>query len=102
MERTVTLTHPSAVISKSASIGQGCVIEANAVISTEAVVKDCSYICAGVVVNHNTMVSEFCQVNCNAVVMTESVLPKGTKLGSCSVWSKPVIAKPDEVADSFF
>lgn len=92
IERTISLIHPSAVISKSALIGQGCVIEANVVINTEAVVKDCTYICAGAVVNHNAMVNEFCQVNCNAVVMTASVLHKGTKLDCCAVWSKPVIA----------
>lgn len=65
-------------------------------------VKNCSYICAREVINYNVMVSEFCQVNCNAVVMTGSVLPKGTKLNCCSVWSKPVVAKPDDTADSFF
>ena len=102
IDKPKTIIHPKAVISKSASIGSGCVIEANSVVSTEAVVKDCSYICAGAVINHNAMVSEFCQVNCNSVVMTGSVLPKGTKLNCCSVWSKPVVAKPDDTADSFF
>ena len=86
IENPITLIHPSAVISKSAKICRGCVIEANAVISTGAVVKDCSYICAGAVVNHNATVSEFCQVNCNAVVAAGTVLTKGMKLESCEVW----------------
>lgn len=86
-----SIIHPKAVISKSASIGQGCVIEANTVVSSEAVVKDCSYICAGAIVNHNAMVNEFCQVNCNAVVMTGSILPRGTKLECCSTWCVTLI-----------
>lgn len=100
VDKAITLVHPKVEISRSASIGNGYVIEANIVIGTEAVVKDCSYICAGVGVNHNAMVSEFCQVNCNAAAMTGSVLPKGTKLNSCFVWSKPIVAKTDEAADS--
>ncbi len=46
--------------------------------------------------------NKFGQVNCNAVVMTGAMLPKGTKVDCCAVWSKPVIAKPNEVGDPFF
>ena len=63
IDKPKTIIRPKAVISKSASIGNGCVIDANTVISSEAVVKDCSRICAGAVIIHNSMVSEFCQVN---------------------------------------
>lgn len=42
IDKAITLEHSKVEISRSALIGNGCVNEANAVISTEAVVKDCS------------------------------------------------------------
>ena len=47
-------------MSKAATIGVGCVIEANTVINNEDVVGDGVFICAGAVVNHNSIVNEFC------------------------------------------
>lgn len=88
MERPVSVIHPDAVISNSAEIGKGCVIEAGTVINTGAKIKDCTYICAGAVVNHNAVVSEFCQIDCNAVVSSGTCVPEGTKLESCSVWKQ--------------
>ena len=102
IEKQITIIHPRAVISKSAVIGCGCVIEANTCINANAVIKEGSYICSGAVVNHDAQVSEFCQVDCNAVVTAGAILPKGTKLNSCSVWRVPVVAKPNEATDSFF
>lgn len=107
LKKPVTVIHPSAVVSKSATVGLGCVIEAKAVINSEAVVKDGSFICAGAVVNHNSVVGEFCQIDCNAVVAMGAEVPKGHKVESCSVFKKIEMAKvpenaPEHENDSFF
>lgn len=88
VENPVTLIHPSAVISISAEIGKGCVVEANAVINVAACVEDGSYVCAGAVINHNAAVHKFCQIDCNSVVKAGAEVPEGTKTLSCTVWKK--------------
>lgn len=92
LKNPVTLIHPSAVISDSASIGAGCVIEAGAVVNTSSVVKSGCFICAGAVVNHNAVVSEFCQVDCNAVVCAGAEVPAETKVESSTSFTKIVIS----------
>lgn len=82
----VSLTHPDAIISPSAKIAKGCVVEARTVINTGATVKDSSFICAGAVVNHNALVGEFCQIDCNAVVGSGAVVDRGIKVESCTVF----------------
>lgn len=77
-------------------------IEKNTVICSEMVVKDCCHICAGEEVNYNAVVSEFCQMNCNAFVTIEAILSTDTKLNYYAIWSRPVIARPNVVEDSFF
>lgn len=81
-----TLIHPTAVISKSAKIAAGCVIEANAVVNTGAAVGKACFINAGSVVNHNSKVNDYCQIDCNAVVAADAVVSENTKVISCTVW----------------
>jgi len=83
-----TIIHPTAVISKTAQIERGCVIEAHTVINIGAKVEKASFINAGAVVNHNSVVKDYCQVDCNAVVAADAVVPKNTKVTSCSVWKE--------------
>ena len=87
VKRPVSIIHPSAVISPSAQIGEGCVIEAGTVINTAATVQNSCFICAGAVVNHNAEVEEFCQIDCNAVVGSGMIVPSGTKVESCTVYT---------------
>lgn len=101
LKKSTTIIHPTAVVSKTATVGAGCVIEANAVINSEAVVKDGSFICAGAVVNHNSMVGEFCQIDCNSVVAMGAEVPMGHKVESCSVFKKIEMAKEID-NESFF
>lgn len=101
LKHPVSLIHPSAVVSKSAAVGLGCVIEANSVVNSEAVVKDGSFICAGAVVNHNALVGEFCQIDCNAVVAMGAEVPEKMKVESCTVFKKIEMAKEIE-KESFF
>jgi NDP-sugar pyrophosphorylase family protein len=93
LQRPVTLIHPTAVVSSTATLGHGCVIEANAVVNSEAVIGTASFICAGAVVNHNTVVNEFCQIDCNAVVGSGAEVVRGIKVLSCTVYKKIEMVK---------
>lgn len=84
----VTVIHPRALISNTALIGRGCVIEGNASVNSSAVVGDGCFVCSGAIVNHNATAESFCQVDCNAVVGAGSILPKGTKLPACTTWNR--------------
>ena len=81
-----TLIHPNAIISKSTSISDGCVIEANSVINSNVQIMKSSYICAGAVVNHDAVVSSYCQIDCNSVVASGTFVPEKTKVKSCTIW----------------
>lgn len=85
-KKLISLIHPTAVVSKSAVIEPGCVLEANAVVSTGVRVGGCSFICAVAVVNHDASVGSFCQVDCNAVVSCGAVLNDGIKVESSTVY----------------
>lgn len=83
-----TIIHPTAVVSPTAQIEKGCVIEAHTVINTGAKVGKACLINAGAVVNHNSRVSDFCQVDCNAVIAADATVLENTKVISCSVWTE--------------
>ena len=88
IKRPASAIHPRAVISGSARIGPGCVIEANSVINPNVSVKEGCFVCAGAIVNHDAVVNRFCQIDCNAVVESGAVVPEGTKVGSCTVFKR--------------
>lgn len=101
LKKPVNVIHPTAVMSKSVTIGAGCVIEAQSVVNSEAAIGDGVFVCAGSVVNHNAVVKEFGQIDCNAVVAMGAEVPKGHKVESCSVFRKIEMAREHE-NDSFF
>lgn len=88
IQNNCSLIHPRAVIYKSASVGKGCVIEANAVVNSNAIIGDASFVCAGAVVNHDAVVGAFSQIDCNAVVASGVKVPQKTKVKSCAVWDQ--------------
>ena len=79
------LRHEKAVVSKSAKIGRGCIIEANVTVNTDAVVKMGCIISAGATLNHNCVVNEGCHINCNSVVGSGVTVKAGTKSGYSNV-----------------
>lgn len=88
IEKPVTVIHHKAVVSESAKIGPGCVIEANCVVNSNAVIKEACFVCAGAVVNHDAVVNGFCQIDCNAVVEFKAAVPESTKVESCTVFRR--------------
>lgn len=61
--KPITIIHPSAFISPSASIGKGSYIAANAVISSNAIVGKGCIINIGVSVGHDAIVGDDCVLN---------------------------------------
>lgn len=76
----VTLIHPKAYVSKTATLAKGCIVEPMAVIQAGAVVETGGLLCAGCVVNHNSVLKQGCQIDCNAVVPARGVVPEMTKI----------------------
>lgn len=88
VNKNTRLIHSTAIVSPSAEIGEGCIIEAGVVINSYAHIMQYSIICAGAVVNHDAIVGEFCQIDCNAVVGAGTNVPEATKVEACSFWKE--------------
>lgn len=82
------LVHPTAYVSPSAQIQEGCCIEPLAVVQTEAIVAISSFVASGAVIRHNAFVSDFCHIDCNAVVESTAIVPVATKVACNSVFRK--------------
>jgi sugar O-acyltransferase (sialic acid O-acetyltransferase NeuD family) len=59
----ITLIHPTAIISPSASIGSGVAIKAFCVLSSACKVDDFTYLQSSVILGHDVHIGRFCQVN---------------------------------------
>ena len=81
------LRHPTAWTSPSAQLAPGCVLEAHTTINANAAIGQCTFICAGAVVNHNAIVGDFCQIDCNATVAARAQVPADLKVGSGIVFA---------------
>lgn len=82
------LVHPKAYVSPSAQVGEGCIVEAMAVVNANTTIAECAYVCAGVMVNHNCLVGEGCTLQCGSIVPANSVMPEKTMLGYNEVYVK--------------
>lgn len=82
-----TLIHPRAHVSPSATLGEGCCVEAMAVVNTGATVGRGTFVCAGAVINHNATVEGYCQIDCGAVVAARAQVPAGMKVQAGTVFS---------------
>ena len=86
INRLVTLIHPTAWVSNSVVIGNGCVIEAKTVVNNNSIIKDSVFVCAGAVINHDSVIGSYSQIDCNAVVSAGSIVEPYTKIDSCMVF----------------
>ena len=62
------LIHPSAYVSRSATVGKGSVIEPNAIINANSIIGIGSIISVGAIVDHNAEVGAYCHINSGAIV----------------------------------
>lgn len=84
----VTLIHPNAYISPSATIGDGCIIEAGAAINNNAVIGKCCIVMANSVVGHDSVVGDCCQLKYNSTVAERAVVPDCTLIRANCVWEE--------------
>lgn len=82
------LIHPTAYVSPSAQLQQGCCVEPNATVQTGATLGTATFVASGAVIRHNATVGDFCHVDCNAVVESSAVVPAATKVACNSVFAK--------------
>lgn len=83
-----TLIHPTAYVSPSAQLQQGCCVEPNATVQTGATLGLATFVASGAVVRHDAIVGDFCHIDCNAVVESSAVVPAATKVSCNSVFAK--------------
>jgi UDP-N-acetylbacillosamine N-acetyltransferase len=62
------LIHPSAYVSRSATVEKGSVIEPNAIINANSTIGIGSIISVGAIVEHNAEVGAYCHINSGAIV----------------------------------
>ena len=93
----VTLIHPSAVVSSSASIEEGCVVMPNAVINARAKIKRGVIVNSGAIIEHDCLIGEF------AHICPRCALGGGAKIGA-RVWLGigSVVIEGVRVADGVF
>lgn len=76
--RMPTLIHPSAIISGYATIANGCVVMANAVVNPFAVVGQTCIVNTGAIVEHDCLLADGVHLSPN------SAIAGGTQLGECA------------------
>lgn len=74
-----SLIHERAYVSPTASISEGCFIEAMTVINTDANIGAGCIISAGAIVNHNAFVGIGCHLDCGTLVKARVNIPANTK-----------------------
>lgn len=63
----ITLIHPTAYVSPSATIGQGTVVEPKAVINTNSRIGQGCIISVGTIIDHDCEIGEFCHINAGMI-----------------------------------
>lgn len=82
----VSLIHPMAYISPSASICTGCIVEAGAAISSNSMLGVGCIVMANVVVGHDAHVGAFCQLKYNSTIAERAILPDGAVVKANAMW----------------
>ena len=84
VERFATVVHPSAVVSRRAVIGKGCVILANSVVCPEAILDDHVLILQGSTVNHHSHVGSHVTLSAGVTLLGHVDIGAGAFVGGGS------------------
>lgn len=82
------IAHPTAFISKSATVGAAVVVGPYVVINTESVVGCGTILSAGAKVDHNVSIGKYCHIDCGAIVECNAVVPDTVKVDAGSVFRR--------------
>jgi sugar O-acyltransferase (sialic acid O-acetyltransferase NeuD family) len=79
--RPVTLVHPSARVSRRATLGEGCFVSAGAVVSTDTVLGRGVFVNRGALIGHHTSIGDFCTIQPGANIAGAVTIAHGTYVG---------------------
>lgn len=86
--RVAVLVSPRAYVSKSATLGEGCVVEPMAVVHSCCSLGKGCLVSAGAVINHAAVCSDYVHVDCNGTVEGFAHVPEKTKVYAGTVFCK--------------
>lgn len=86
--KIATLIHPTAYVSPSCKLGEGCVVEPLAGIHSNTVVEPGCLVSMGALINHNAVVNAGCHIDCDSVVAARAVVPAKTKVLANTLFSE--------------
>jgi len=79
--RLVSIVHPSAIVSRSASVGPGCYLAENAVVRANATVGRGVFLNAGAIVSHDCRIGDFVTFGPTAATASHVAVGRETTLG---------------------
>ncbi len=79
-KKAATLVHPLAMVSPSAQVGEGSIVESGAAVCANATVGRGCIVMSNAVVGHDAKVGDFCQLKYNCVVEERVALPAEKKV----------------------
>lgn len=97
--KVATLVHPTAYISRSATIEEGVVVEPRAIVSAHTTIGLGSIVSVGSIVDHDVIVGECCHINTGAIVKAGAQIPEYQKLEAGEVvlgYASAIINKTKE------
>ena len=65
--KLITLVHPTAYVSPSATVAPGTVIEPKAVVNTHSRIGQGCIISVGTIIDHDCIIGDFCHINAGVV-----------------------------------
>lgn len=88
-----TITHPSVIISDKdfVSMGQGCLLCINTVLTTNITLGDFVILNAGAILNHDVQVGDFSTIMPGVNISTGAQVGEGCYIGTGSKISKPAV-----------
>lgn len=80
-----TLVHPTAIISPTATVGEGCVIHAGAILSSDSKLGKCVKINTAARVTHNVLIGEYASIAPGVVLCGHSKIAPRAYIGAGAV-----------------
>ncbi|MYL69904.1 acetyltransferase [Halobacillus litoralis] len=82
--RFISVIHPTAIVSPSATIGRGTVVMPKVVVNANAIVSDHCILNTGSTVEHNCFVNHFTHVSPSATLTGQVYLGEGVDIGAAA------------------